>query len=106
MTGELTHHGSRDALLGPNPTPAAIQLFSNEQQVSDQTPPTLLLHATDDLAVDVDNSVVFYEALHHHNVPAEMMLFAKGNHGVFGITRSDWMQPVFNWLAKNGWMKP
>jgi acetyl esterase/lipase len=105
MTDELTHRGSRDALLGRDPTPATIQSFSNEQHVSDQTPPTFLVHATDDRLVDVDNSVVFYEALHHHNVPAEMVLLAGGNHGFFTIPRSEWMQPVLRWLARNGWMK-
>jgi acetyl esterase/lipase len=106
MASELTHQGSRDALLGKNPAASLVQLFSNDQQVTERTPPALLLHATDDLLVDVDNSVVFYEALHHHNVPAAMILFQKGNHGFFGIARDEWMQPIFTWMSKNGWMKP
>jgi hypothetical protein len=35
-----------------------------------------------------------------------MILFPKGNHGFFGIARDEWMQPVFTWMLKNGWMKP
>lgn len=106
MAAKLTHQGSRDALLGPNPADSAVHQFSNEEQVTEQTPPTLLLHATDDLLVDVDNSVAFYEALHHHNVPSAMFLFHAGNHGFFGLARDEWMSPVFKWMTKNGWMKP
>jgi acetyl esterase/lipase len=100
----LTHVGSQDALLGANPAEAQVELFSNETQVTERTPPTLLLHASDDLLVDVDNSVQFYEALHHHGVPAQMLLFAKGNHGFFEIPTAEWHEAVWNWLRKNGWM--
>ena len=48
MASELTHQGSRDALLGKNPAAPLVQLFSNDQQVTERTPPALLLHATDD----------------------------------------------------------
>src|SRR5208282_63905 len=48
MTDKLTHRGSRDALLGKNPTAAQVEEFSSELHVSDRTPPTLLLHASDD----------------------------------------------------------
>src|SRR5215831_15157527 len=63
MTDKLAHMGSCDAPLGKNPSAAQVQEFSNELHVSERTPPTLLLHASDDSLVDVDNSVVFYEAL-------------------------------------------
>ena len=106
MKIELTHLGSRRALLGDNPSKEQVELFSNELQVAGHTPPTLILHATDDSAVDVENSVVFYEALHRHQVAAEAILFASGDHGFFNIPRDEWMQPVFAWMARNGWMKP
>jgi acetyl esterase/lipase len=106
MKAGLTHAGSHDALLGTNPTQAQIELFSNEMQVTDQTPPTLLLHASDDRLVDVDNSVQFYEALHHHQVPAQMILFTKGNHGFFELATDEWHEPLWAWLKKNGWMNP
>jgi acetyl esterase/lipase len=106
MMNGLAHKGSRDALLGTNPSDSQIRLFSNEQQVTDQTPPTLLLHAADDGVVDVDNSVAFFEALRRHKVPVEMIIFSKGDHGFFLITRDEWLQPMFAWLTKNAWMKP
>jgi len=106
MTDALAHRGSREALLGKNPTAAQIQEFSNELHVSENTPPTLLLHASDDGLVDVDNSVVFYEALHHHHVSAQMVLFRQGQHGFFLFPRDEWLQQVYAWLMQNDWMKP
>jgi acetyl esterase/lipase len=106
MTDQLTHKGSRDALLGKNPTAEQIQLFSSELNVTERTPPTLLIHATDDGLVDVDNSVLFYEALRHHHVSAQMVLFRQGQHGLFLIPRQDWLDEVFKWLEENGWMRP
>lgn len=106
MTNGLAEKGSRAALLGPNASDALVRLFSNEQQVTDETPPTLLLHAADDRIVDVDNSVVFFEALRHHKVPVEMMIFPKGDHGFFLITRDEWIQPMFRWMTHNAWMMP
>ena len=106
MTDKLTHMGSRDALLGENPSAAQIQEFSNELHVTEKTPPTLLLQASDDALVDVDNSVVFYEALHHHKVPAQMVLFRQGQHGFFLISRDEWLQQAYTWMEQNGWMKP
>jgi acetyl esterase/lipase len=106
MKPGLTHQGSHDALLGSRAGEDKVRLFSNEEQVTPRTPPTLLLHATDDMLVDVDNSVQFYQALHRNNVPAEMIVFQQGNHGFLGLSRGEWMEPVFTWMVKNGWAKP
>jgi acetyl esterase/lipase len=106
MTTELAHPKSRKALLGADPTPQQIQLFSNDEQVTDKTPPTLLLHAGDDTVVDVDNSVRFYEALRHHHVPAEMILFPAGEHGFPRLDFDSWFNPILNWMTKSGWQKP
>ena len=105
MTDKLTHTGSRKNLLGANPTIEQIDFFSNELHVTDQTPPTYLTHTGDDKVVDVDNSIVFYEALRHHNVVAELHLFPKGNHGfVLSIPTEEWMTPLFLWMKSNKWM--
>ena len=105
MTDKLTHTGSRKNLLGENPTSQQLDFFSNELHVTDQTPPTYLTHTGDDKVVDVDNSIVFYEALRHHNVAAELHLFPKGNHGfVLSIPTEEWMTPLFLWMKGNKWM--
>ena len=106
MTDALAHMGSRDALLGKNPSTAQVQEFSNELHVTEKTPPTLLLQASDDALVDVDNSVVFYEALHHHKVSAQMVLFRQGQHGFFLISRDEWLEQAYTWMEQNGWMNP
>lgn len=106
MMGPIAQMGSRTALIGENPPDEQAKMYSNELQVTDDTPPTLLLHAADDHIVDVDNSIVFFEALRRHKVPVEMKIFAKGDHGFVLMTRDEWFQPVLDWMTHNGWMKP
>lgn len=81
MNKAFTHMGSRNNLLGNNPDSSLVNLYSNELQVTKNTPPTFLLHATDDGAVPVENSLRFYEACKTNGVPVEMHIFPKGGHG-------------------------
>jgi acetyl esterase/lipase len=74
--------------------------------VTKDTPPTLILHAADDRLVDVDNSVVFFEALRHAGVPVETRLFEKGQHGFFLIPRDRWQGAIMDWLTTSGWLNP
>lgn len=108
FTDSLKHAGSRNNLLGEQPTGPQIRLYSNETQVTAQTPPTFLVHAQDDKAVPVQNSLMFYEALLRHQVPTEMHLYPHGGHG-FGLhnktTEEDWSASLQNWLGSNGWLK-
>lgn len=106
MMNGLTDMGSRKALLGANPSDELVRLFSNELQVTDTTPPTMLVHAADDQTVDVDNSVQFFQALRHHQVSVEMLIFPKGGHGMFPLPRDQWLLPIFEWMTRNAWMKP
>ncbi len=106
MDAKITHLDSRKALLGADPTAEQVRLFSNELQVKKDTPPTLILHAADDRLVDVDNSVVFFEALRHAGVPVEMRLFEKGQHGFFLMPRDRWQGAIMEWLTTNGWLCP
>jgi len=106
MDEKITHMGSRVALLGEHPSEDRIRLFSNELQVTKDTPPTLILHAADDRLVDVDNSVVFFEALRHAGVPVEAHLFEKGQHGLFLMPRERWQGTIMDWLTENGWLWP
>jgi acetyl esterase/lipase len=105
FTDKLAHMGSRDNLIGKNPPVEKIKFFSNELHVTDNTPPTWLTHTGDDKVVDVDNSIVFYEALRHQGVPVEMHLYPRGDHGfVLNLPTKKWMQPLFEWMKKNNWM--
>ncbi len=93
----------REVLLGKAPSAEQITLFSNEEQVTQETPRTLILHASNDGLVDVTHSLLFYQSLHRNRVPVEMVLLSKGNHGFFEIARDEWQQPLLHWLVKNGW---
>jgi acetyl esterase/lipase len=108
FTDSLAHMGSRTNLIGKNPTPEKINYYSNELQVTKQTPPTFLVHAKDDGGVKVQNSISFYDALQKNGVSSEIHLYEKGGHG-FGMhnkTSTDqWMDWLQTWMKKNGWAK-
>lgn len=108
MKKEFTHMGSRNSLLGENPSEELVKEFSNEDQVSDDTPPTFLVHATDDEAVPVENSIQFYRALVDHKIDAEMHIYPEGGHG-FSIGRNyekeflqswTWPDRLEDWLQR------
>ncbi len=107
FSDSLRHVGSRDNLLGKSPSAEQIRQYSNELHVTAQTPPTFLVHAEDDPAVPVTNSLVFYQACLRHGVPVEMHLYPKGGHG-FGLnnatTTDRWTDRLRNWLDANGWL--
>jgi acetyl esterase/lipase len=106
MDAKITHLDSRKALLGAEPTESKVRFFSNELHVTAASPPTLLLHAADDGLVDVDNSIVFFEALRRAGVPVEARLFQKGQHGFYLMPRDRWQGVITDWLATNGWLSP
>lgn len=102
----ITHMGSRNALIGKQPTPDMIEYFSNERQVTEQTPPTLLIQATDDALVSVQNSLLFYQALLKHHVSAAMHLFDTGGHGFpEEPAKSHWFDYAADWLRYKGWVQ-
>jgi len=103
MDSKLTHMGSRVALLGAQPTDEQVKLFSSDLQVTDASPPTLLLHAADDRLVDVDNSIQFFEALRHAKVPVDVTIFDKGQHGFPLIPKDQWQAIAMHWIDKNHW---
>lgn len=59
MTDPFTHKGSRTNLLGKEPDPALVEKMSNEKQVTKDTPPTFLVHSSDDKTVPIENSFLF-----------------------------------------------
>jgi acetyl esterase/lipase len=96
------HAGSRHALLGANPAPELVKAMSVETRVTAQTPPTFLIHAQDDGAVPVENSILFFQALTRAHVPAEMHLYERGGHGIgMGAGHGDislWPKRAEEWL--------
>jgi acetyl esterase/lipase len=78
------HRGSRNYLIGENAEAEIVDYYSNEQHITENTPPTFLVHAGDDGAVPVENSIMFYENLKKMGVQSAMHIFPEGGHG-FGL---------------------
>lgn len=95
MDASVAHMGSRDNLLGPNPTPEQITLYSPDQNITTSTPPCFLAHAEDDNVVPVANTLRLRAALRAASVVCETHLFAEGGHG-FGMTGAEG-KPAHEW---------
>jgi acetyl esterase/lipase len=110
--GELTHRGSRENLLGKNPSPALIDELSNERHVTKDTPRCFIYHSDADAAVPVENSLMFAAALRRAGVPFELHIFQYGRHGVgLGSQPYDpakwlpWTKDCQIWLKEQGFGK-
>ncbi|RIV43482.1 alpha/beta hydrolase [Flagellimonas pelagia] len=102
MTKPLTHLGSRTALLGDSNDEDLIRRFSNELNVTKDTPPVFLIHSVDDDIVPVENTLLFFNALKNNGVPVEMHIYPYGGHG-YAIGRKDehlkwWLDGFLRWL--------
>lgn len=108
VTGDGGHRGSVTNLLGKNPTPEMLALFSNEKQVTDQTPPAFLASALDDKVVpSAKNSGVFYAALKQHKIPTQYLELASGGHGLNGYKGpmwDAWQTQSLEFLAAQGFI--
>jgi acetyl esterase/lipase len=100
------HSGSRKNLIGDNASQELIDRFSGELNVTDETPPTFLVHAQDDSGVPIENSLLYYDALNAHKVPASLHIYPQGGHGFgFGIGKgpvSGWRDVLLDWLKTVG----
>ena len=106
MRDPYVHRGSREHLLGLDPSPALVDLMSNELHVTKDTPPAFLFHTSDDPVVPVQNSIEFYLAMRKAGVPVEMHIYEHGRHGV-GLAKNDpelstWPTLLANWLRLRG----
>jgi acetyl esterase/lipase len=108
MDSSVTHMGSRDNLLGKHPSPEMVKRFSNELQVSRQTPPAFLIHSLNDDLVPVQNSINYALALKKNNIPCELHMYEAGGHG-YGLgrsadTESSWPEACIKWLKARGFL--
>ena len=109
--GKLTHQGSKENLLGPNPSPALVTLLSDELQVKTNTPPCFIWATDEDKTVPVENSLMFAEALRKQHVPFALHIFQKGGHGM-GLAAKPpfthphpWAGDCLFWLKAQGFVK-
>lgn len=82
MDLKYTHRGSREMICGKTPTEEKVRHHSIDQRVTEQTPTTLLIHADNDRSVSPLNSLLMYEALRNHGVPATLHIFPEGGHSI------------------------
>ena len=104
MNPSVSHGGSRKNLLGESPTAQLIEKYSNELQVTPETPPAFIVLSSDDKTVPPINSTRYYEALIAHQVPATMHIDPIGGHG-FGFRDSftykrQWTEELEKWLRE------
>lgn len=104
MAGADTHPGSRERLLGPHATPELQRHYSMQTRVRADTPPTFLLHAADDGAVPVGNSLLMFRSLRAAGVDTELHVFPHGGHGfgtrgTAGLTTAAWPRLALDWIA-------
>ncbi len=102
----FTHRGSQENLLGKGADAELVKRFSNEKQVTADTPPTFLWHTDEDTVVPAENSVAFYLALRRADVPAELHVYQRAPHGV-GLGRSvpgtrTWPELCEAWMRNRG----
>lgn len=102
----ITHRGSRNNLIGLKPSEEQVRRFSNELQITADTPPAFLVHSSDDNAVPVMNSIGYYKGLQKNKIPVELHIFQKGGHG-YGLspnggTESSWPGLCIKWLKAMG----
>jgi acetyl esterase/lipase len=104
MDLSICHKGSRERLIGKIPTDELVQLYSNELQVSAQTPPAFIMHSSDDRVVPVENSLRYYQALVKNKVPASLHCYPTGGHG-WGYNdnfkyKRQWTGELEKWLRE------
>ena len=100
------HGGSRQNLLGADASEELAASLSNHRHVTLDTPPTFLVHTSDDAGVPAENSLLLALALLAADVPVELHLYESGPHG-FGLAAGDpvlgtWPTHCAAWLRRHG----
>ena len=104
ITADLSfsHHGSVYNLLGKEPSAEMIELYSNEKQVTKDTPPAFIMANSDDGLVPVKNSIEYYNALQANRVSATLHVYPVGGHGWFAnsnfVYAEQWKSDLKQWL--------
>jgi len=102
FTEEFKHSGSRKNLLGEDADDSLVKQYSNELQVTEDTPPAILIHSDDDKVVPVENSIAYYKALRANQVSSELHIYPYGSHGYsLAIGQghlSTWPDRVIEWI--------
>jgi acetyl esterase/lipase len=110
--GSDTHDGSKENLLGGNPSPELVDLLSNEKQVTKETPPCFIFHTWADAGVKVENPLLFARALREQGVRFDLHIYENGEHGMgLGKHEADpsnyhpWTGDCLYWLQAQGFVR-
>ncbi|RLD55042.1 MAG: alpha/beta hydrolase [Bacteroidetes bacterium] len=102
FTEDFQHSGSRINLLGEDADEELVKYYSNELQVTADTPPAILIHSDDDKGVPVENSIAYYKALRANKVSSELHIYPYGGHGYsLAIGKghlATWPDRVIEWI--------
>jgi acetyl esterase/lipase len=102
FTEDFQHSGSRINLIGEDAGEELVKYYSNELQVTEDTPPAILIHSDDDTAVPVENSIAYYKALRNSKISSELHIYPYGGHGYsLAIGQghlSTWPDRVIDWI--------
>lgn len=109
MKPGMTHAGSRENLLGKDPSPELENQFSTQLHVKENTPPTIIFLSDDDKSVPPINSIEYYTALKVKNIPASLHVFPQGGHG-WGMRTNfkyanEWRSLLLEWLKDYQFVK-
>lgn len=104
MVPGVTHGGSRQNLLGNNPSQELEDKYTLEKQVNAHTPQAFIMLSADDGAVPPANGIHYFEALLQHQVPATLHVYPTGGHGwgfrdAFTYKRQ-WTGELEKWLRE------
>lgn len=104
MQTDVTHGGSRQNLLGKEPSLELTEKFTLEKQVNERTPQAFLVLSADDRSVPPANGIHYFEALLQHQVPATLHVYPTGGHGwgfrdAFPYKRQ-WTGELEKWLRE------
>jgi len=109
--GKYTHQGSKNNLLGKNPSPELVELVSSELQVTADTPPCFIWTTFEDTTVPMENTMLFAGALRKNHVPFALHVYEKGGHGM-GLAAKPpfahphpWANDCLFWLTEEGFVK-
>ncbi|MCQ2974215.1 MAG: alpha/beta hydrolase [Bacteroidales bacterium] len=102
MDPAISEAGTHDALIGKDANQELTDRFSNEKQVTKDTPPAFLAHALNDKLVTYKNSSLYVDALRANDVECELHLYSRGDHGLGAKnpieTQAFWHEDCERWL--------
>ena len=104
MAPDITHWGSRNNLLGENPSPLLLHRYSPDENIDSSTPPAIIIASADDKGVSPWNSIRYFDALRKNGIPASLFIYPTGGHGwgmrdSFGY-KKQWQAELEKWLEE------